>query len=501
MKNYFRNYFAKDFMSSLVVFLVALPLCMGIAIASGVDPIIGLLSGIIGGLIVGTFAGCPLQVSGPAAGLAVMVFQYVEQFGVAALVPLGIIVGAFQIMMDRFKLAQYFRAISPALIKGMLAGIGLLILISQLHIAIGSKPGGNGLNNILSLPERFLANLVQTDIGMMSGITTLMTLLCIVFWQKFFPKISKKLPAPLFAIVVVSAIASIMSFPIAFVSIPANLFDEINFINANSFDGFSMYMLISALALAFVASAESLLCVNAVDRLTNTKSDYNREIMAQGLGNMVAGLVGALPLTGVIVRSSANIESGGKTRGAAIMHGFWLLLLVFLLPQILEFVPIAALAGILIFTGIKLLDLPALPKLILEDRKDGLVFLLTVGLITAADLLTGVIAGFVVSLVMLGLDIIKLDVETQNNEDESKLKLQGKATFLHIPKITKELDRVVQVKSKRYVVDMSGIQYLDKVIEAEVSNWEQELKQKEIQAHILMPQYKQNMQNEAKHTA
>ncbi len=489
MKNYLKNTFASDFLSSLVVFLVALPLCMGIAIASGVDPMMGLLSGIIGGLVVGVFAGSPLQVSGPAAGLAVMVFQYIEQYGMPALVPLGIIVGVVQISMWRFRLAPYFRAISPALIKGMLAGIGLLILISQVHISLLHKPGGNGLKNILSLPEVFFDGLISSDKAQVSFGMALLTVALIIGWQKLFPKLNKRVPGPLFAIVVAAVLDIVLALDIAVVGIPHNLIEEIRFISFESFSHFSPGLVLSSIAIAFVASAESLLCVTAVDRITREKSDYDQEIFAQGVGNFIAGMVGALPITGVIVRSSANIESGGKTRMAAIMHGVWLLVLVFFFPKILSLIPIAALAGILIFTGIKLLDLKSIPEIFATDKKDGMVFILTLALITVTDLLTGVMVGFGASLIMLMIDTMKLHVEKEENDGQLKFTLTGKATFLHIPRISKSLHSADEVENKEIILDFSGAQFVDKVIRDEVANWAIDAKERNVVTKVLYPEH------------
>jgi len=471
MKNYFKGDFYNDFLASIVVFLVALPLCMGIALASGVDPIVGLLSGITGGIVVGAFAGSPLQVSGPAAGLAVMVFQFVEKYGIESLVPLGIMAGAFQVVMYRFKLAQYFRAMSPSLIKGLLAGIGLLILISQLHIALLNKPGGNGLKNIVALPGVFLTNLFETGAAQVSFGLAIAVVLIIFLWQKFFPELNKKCPAPLVAIISAATVANLAGLNIDFVHIPDDILGGIHFISLDKFSNFSFGMAFSAVAIAFVASAESLLCVNAVDKISGEKSDYDQEIFAQGLGNIVAGMVGALPLTGVIVRSSANIESGGKTRGSAVMHGIWLVLLVFFFPQVLELIPIAALAGILIYTGLKLLDIKSIPAMIKEDKKEALVFLLTLGLITTTDLLTGVVVGFVVSLFVLMSEVMKLDIKEEDGNEGVQLVMEGKATFLHIPKVSKELTRVTNMNGNAVTVDLRQISYVDSTIMEELKNW------------------------------
>ena len=445
MNSYFKDNFNKDFLASIVVFLVALPLCMGIAIASGVPPVLGLISGMIGGIVVGSLAGAPLQVSGPAAGLAVMVFEAIDKYGMEVLAPMGIVVGAFQFSIFFFKLAIYFKAITPSLVKGLLGGIGALILISQFYVAVDGKPIGNGLQNIGHLPQLF-GDLISGAAGNRSAFAVAFaTLFSIPLWQKFSGKLGKVLPGPLFAVFVATGSAMVFGTDLKFINIPANILNELNFISKESLSLISPAFFGTAVAIAIVATAETLLSVKAVDQMTGKTSDYNKEIRAQGLGNFIAGVFGALPITGVIVRSSANVESGAKTRGSAVIHGFWLILMVFIFGDILAYVPNATLAGILIFTGWKLLDVKSIPAMIKKSKNEAIVYFVTMGLIVAVDLLTGVVCGFIVSVALIAKRSKDLEVqEVDKSSDKVTYKFSGKASFLQIPKISTILSDLEQ---------------------------------------------------------
>tara|TARA_B100000925_G_scaffold38262_1_gene25053 strand:+ start:9928 stop:11382 length:1455 start_codon:yes stop_codon:yes gene_type:complete len=469
MNNYFKTDLNKDFLSSIVVFLVALPLCMGIAIASGVPPVFGLISGIVGGIIVGAFSGSPLQVSGPAAGLAVMVFEAINKFGIEVLAPLGIFVGIFQFSIFAFKLADYFKAITPSLVKGLLGGIGALILISQFYVAVDGKPIGNGLENIMGLPGLF-GDLFSGASGNLSAFLVAMaTLVSIPLWQKLGGKLAKIVPGPLFAVFLATFLGSVFSLKLKFISIPDNIMSELNFISKDSFNLISPSFFATGLAMAMVATAETLLSVKAVDQMTGRTSDYNKEIRAQGLGNFVAGIFGALPITGVIVRSSANVESGAKTRGSAIIHGFWLIIMVFIFGDILKFVPNSTLAGILIFTGLKLLDLKSIPALIKKSKTEAIVYFVTMGLIVCVDLLTGVVAGFICSIFLIAKMPKNLELEkVDSGENGVEFKLKGQASFLQIPKISKVLEELTQ---KSVTIDMKGLSYVDWAVEEQIQSW------------------------------
>ncbi|MEP6168497.1 MAG: SulP family inorganic anion transporter, partial [Rhodopirellula bahusiensis] len=335
----------QDFLASIVVFLVALPLCMGIAIASGVPVAAGLITGIVGGLVVGWFAGAPLQVSGPAAGLTVIVYQVVNEHGLLALGAVVLIAGTLQLIAGTLRLGRWFRAVSPAVIHGMLAGVGVLIVSSQFHVMLDDSPKQNGLANLASIPAAAYEALVHRDPAAGIGV---IAIACLMAWKTLAKGRFALVPAPLIAIVVAAVMAGTMGLPVARVQMPDSLSSAIHLPSLELLQSVPLNVLLQAgVLIAIVASAETLLCAAAVEKMKpEVKTDYDRELVAQGIGNIVCGALGALPMTGVIVRSSANVESGGQTRSSAILHGAWLLVFVVALGSMVRLIPTAGLAAI-----------------------------------------------------------------------------------------------------------------------------------------------------------
>lgn len=398
-----------------------------------------------------------------------MVFEYVDKFGLQALVVLGLVTGLIQISAGYFKLGKYFRAVPPALVKGMLGGIGALILASQLHVGLNSDPGSNGLKNILSLPNAFIGAATEHQ---QAAIVLITSLAIMLLWPKIASgaRVLKRIPAPLVGVIAMGFIATMFFKAVPFVSLPENIMEGLSLPSATSFEGFSFQMVAMAVGIAFIASVETLLSASAVDRLSKrNNSNYDRELMAQGVGNSVAGLLGALPITGVIVRSSANVASGGKSWQSAFMHGVWLALLVFMLPQILNYIPIAALAAILVITGIKLLDIPGIIRIWKTNKGEFLVYSVTLGVIVSFDLLTGVLAGFATSLIVLLWETTKFDIQVNKAAEETTLTLKGKASFLHIPKIADALPK--SANGAKIVVDLSNTDYVDQAVREQLESW------------------------------
>ena len=582
-----------DLLASIVVFLVALPLCMGIAIASGVPVAYGLITGIVGGLIVGFFAGSPLQVSGPAAGLAVIIAQLVQERGLEVLGITVLLAGVIQLVAGALRLGQWFRAVSPAVIEGMLAGIGVLIFASQFHVMVDDAPKGNGLVNLLTIPQAVAKGLpwpdladrperklivegnqtvgalherqtvlleeyvshydgesadrgfdydalaveqrevgddlrtiatrldeggvfagdrggtrrtafeaalaavdkASTAIGKQGGVAEaldtaetsllafertlknhdvaakvgLLTLLVIVVWQ-FLPAKVRAVPAPLVAVVVATAAAYFLAAPVQYVEIPDSLLDDTHRPTLTTLKKLDIKAtLIGAIVIAIVASAETLLCATAVDQLhTGPRTRYDRELFAQGIGNTICGFLGALPMTGVIVRSAANVQAGGKTRMSTIFHGAWLLLLCAFLSGVLKLIPVAALAAILVFTGYRLMGFGKFLKLWRTRRSDAIIFLVTVFMIVATDLLTGVVVGIVLAGGKLLARLSQLSVVRSGDEGgRTVLHLDGSATFVSLPKLASALENVtpgtdVEIDMERLnIIDHSCMELLD----------------------------------------
>jgi len=454
-----RGSFADDLLASIVVFLVALPLCMGIAIASGMAPAAGLITGIVGGIIVGSLSGSPLQVSGPAAGLAVLVFELVREHGIAALGPVVLLAGLIQLAAGLCRVGIWFRMTSPAVVNGMLAGIGILIVASQLHVMLDAAPHARGLENLATLPQAILDAISGTapGSGVAAGLVGLSTIAIMFGWEKLRPRNLRFLPGALIAVVAVTAAAQAMGLGVKHVDIPQNLFDSVRLMApANMLDWFDPEILIEAMSFAFIASAETLLSAAAVDRMHDgARTRYDRELAAQGLGNMICGLLGVLPMTGVIVRSAANVQAGAKSRVSAILHGLWILGFALLLPWLLRAIPVASLAGILVFTGFKMLAPKHLRELAAFGWGTVGIYLATAVAIVATDLLAGVLIGFALSLFRLSLRSAMLDVNLQGagTPGEARLHLDGAATFLKVPSMARTLEKVPPNTTLHVVLD------------------------------------------------
>ncbi|GJD19974.1 Sulfate transporter/antisigma-factor antagonist STAS [Rivularia sp. IAM M-261] len=440
--------FGKDVLASFVVFLVALPLCMGIAVASGVPPARGLVTGIVGGIIVAPISGSPLQVSGPAAGLAIVVAELVRNYGIEMLGPVLLLAGFIQLLAGVFRLGQIFRAISPAVIYGMLAGIGVLIFTSQFHVMLREKPLATGIENLMTIPVSLYHAFFDSD--NISHLTTaavgVVTLITLILWDKFKPQTLKLLPGALVAVIVGTTIANVMRLQIAYVDVPANLSEVIQIPTLTTLSKLiNPSLLISAIAIAFIASAESLLSAAAVDRLhKGSKTDFDVELAAQGLGNVVCGVLGVLPMTGVIVRSSVNVKAGAKTRLSAVLHGVWILALVVSAPGLLRMIPMSSLAAILVVTGYKLVEVKNIRQLKQYGRMPLIIFFGTFIGIIGADLLTGVIIGVALTVLTLVYKISYLNIYLKKDEKNQRIDIyiEGVATFIRLPKLTSTLEQI-----------------------------------------------------------
>ena len=437
---------ANDFLASLVVFLVALPLCLGIAIASGVPPALGLITGIIGGIVVGSLAGSPLQVSGPAAGLAVIVLEAVQQFGLAMLGVIVLIAGAIQLLAGVLKLGQWFRAISPSVIHGMLAGIGVISFSSQFHVMLDAAPPGATLSNLLGIPGAVLSGAVGEQVHQLAAMVGIISIATIVLWNNFKPQALKMVPGPLLAVVVGTLVAYVFQLPIDRINVPESIAGSLNIPTQEALMGFfNPEVIFTGVVFAFVASAETLLCATAVDQMhTGERTEYNKELRAQGIGNMLCGVVGALPMTGVIVRSTANVEAGGTTRASAILHGIWLLLTVAALPWLLANIPTSVLAAILVYIGYKLVNLARIRKIAEYGKMELAIYFATLGGIVVFDLLTGVMIGFALAIIKIVYTFSDLGVEIDRDDETgvTDVTLCGAATFLSIPKLSEALESI-----------------------------------------------------------
>ncbi|MFK9099236.1 SulP family inorganic anion transporter [Pseudomonas guariconensis] len=455
----------RELLASVVVFLVALPLCMGIAIASGMPPAKGLITGIIGGIVVGFLAGSPLQVSGPAAGLAVLVFELVRQHGMAMLGPILLLAGLLQLVAGRLRLGCWFRVTAPAVVYGMLAGIGVLIVLSQVHVMFDSAPQPSGVENLLGFPATLASALPleRAGNGWQAGALGLGTIALMWAWERWRPQRLRFVPGALLGVAAMTAVSLWLALPVNRVQVPADLSEAIDWLRPDDLLKLAdPSLLVAAFALAFIASAETLLSAAAVDRMhSGQRSDFDRELSAQGLGNMLCGVLGALPMTGVIVRSSANVQAGAQTRWSTIFHGLWLLAFVVALSSVLQQIPVASLAGVLVYTGIKLVDFKAFRGLGRYGRMPMFTYAATALAIIFTDLLTGVLLGFALTLLKLALKAarLKIGLVTLAQPGHMELRLSGAATFLKVPALTQVLERVPQGTTLH--VPLGNLSYID----------------------------------------
>ncbi|MCW5983471.1 MAG: SulP family inorganic anion transporter [Bryobacteraceae bacterium] len=470
-----KSTFPQDALASVVVFLVALPLCMGIAIASGVPPAAGLITGIIGGIVVGSLSGCPLQVSGPAAGLAVIVYDLVNRHGIEILVPTVVAAGILQLAAGFLRVGQLFRAIAPSVIYGMLAGIGILIFGAQFHVMVDDQPRDNGLANLISIPQAVMKGIWPADgsshhLAAMIGITTIAVVL---LWTKLAPKRLKWVPGALVAVVLATFAAQVARMDIRYVDLPESLIGALRLPDYGLFGRLlETEILVAAVALAFIASAETLLSATAVDQMHDgPRTRYNKELVSQGVGNMLSGFAGGLPMTGVIVRSATNVAAGAKTRRSAIMHGCWLLILVAAAPSLLRMVPTASLAAILVYTGYKLVNPQNIRRLLKYGGPPVVIYAATVIVIVSVDLLAGILTGIALSLAKIVYALSRMDIEVNGGDRRVEVHVKGAATFIRLPKLLDTLEKLPADREVHLHIDK--LEYIDHACMDALDSWEQ----------------------------
>ena len=447
-----------DLLASLVVFMVALPLCIAIARACGLPPEAGIITGIVGGLVVGPLAGCRLQVSGPAAGLIVLVLDFVQETArlveagtsaippAAALGPPSSSAALIQLTMAALRCGQWFRAVSPAVVLGMLGGIGVVIVAKQVHEMIDDRPAASVADNLLVHPGgrlegggrpgpgpaashgRCPGRAGHPDRSSSAGSRS----------RRSECSLSRR-PCRRPGRQPDSSRGSACRPVASRWSRTCSPRDLAATGNAPSLLGDGGVWTMAG-AIGLIASAETLLCATAVDQMhRGPRTNYDRELMAQGMGNAICGVLGALPMTGVIVRSSANVAAGARTRLSATLHGLWLLLFVVLLPGLLQRVPGACLAAVLVYTGVKLVDWRAGLRLWRTSRAEALIGLATLVGVVATDLLTGVLLGVALSAIKLAYSTSHLKVRSRTDpaRREVRLHLVGSATFLSLPRLAR----------------------------------------------------------------
>ncbi|MGM0579871.1 MAG: SulP family inorganic anion transporter [Bacteroidota bacterium] len=496
-----------DIPASIVVFLVALPLCLGIALASGAPLYSGLIAGIVGGIVVASLSGSPTGVSGPAAGLAVIVLAAIQDLGSFEIFLMAVVLaGIIQIVMGFLKggiIAYYFPS---SVIMGMLSGIGIIIFIKQIPHAFGydSSPEGD-LSFVGSGGENTFSELLNMLDFISPGavIITLVSLAILLFWEASFmkkQKVFQLIPGPLVAVITGAVLNQVFSGMPDF-SLRAD--QSVNVPLAESFSGFlgnftfpemaaltNPQVYITAVVIAVVASLETLLCVEATDKLDPYKrvTPTNRELKAQGVGNIISGMIGGLPITQVIVRSSANIQSGGRTKASAIIHGFLLLGSIIAIPYLLNLIPLATLAAILFIVGYKLAKPALFKKMYKQGKGQFIPFIATILGIVFTDLLVGLGIGLVIAIFYILLNNYQITLNTKHEKKEDgkdimKLELAQELTFINKATILKSLANIPN--NSKVVIDASNTRYMHHDIYEIIEDFRIGAKGRDIEVEII----------------
>ncbi|HEY3681966.1 MAG TPA: SulP family inorganic anion transporter [Streptosporangiaceae bacterium] len=446
-----------DLPSSLVVFLIAIPLSLGIAVATGVPVVAGLIAAVVGGVVGGALGGSVVAVSGPAAGLTVIVAELVQTFGWAATCAITVAAGALQLGLGLFRVARTALAVSPAVVHGMLAGVGIVIALAQVHVVLGGRPHGTALDNLRALPSQLAGH---HGPAVATGVLTLAVLIA---WPRL-PAPLRRVPAALVAVVLTTVAASALGWDLARVDLP----DTIAWTPPVLPQGGWPAIATAVVSVALVASVESLLCAVAVDRLHDgPRAALNRELTGQGVANMITGALGGLPIAGVIVRSTTNVASGARTRWSSVLHGSWILLLVLTGAALLERIPMAALAALLVFVGAQMVDIRHLRGL--HRHREAAVYLATVAVVVGVGLLEGVLTGVAIAAVIALWRLTRLHVRTEYDGGNALVTCTGAPTFLAVPRLTRLLRAIPPGTHVDLVLDVG---FMDHAAVESVRTWQ-----------------------------
>jgi carbonic anhydrase len=457
-----RSVVRHDLPSSLVVFLVALPLSLGIAIASNAPVLAGLIAAIVGGIIAGSLGGSPLQVSGPAAGLTVVVADLISDFGWGITCLITAAAGVLQVLLGLSRVARAALAISPVVVHAMLAGIGITIALQQAHVLLGGKSKSTAWHNLIGLPGQIIG---AHRPGALLGA---LVILILIAWR-WVPARLRFIPGPLVAIVAVTVVSLVFPFHVRRIEIDESPLNALRLPDIPH--GNWGAVAIGVITITLIASVESLLSAVSVDRMHNgPRTDFNRELIGQGTANFVSGTIGGLPVTGVIVRSSTNVNAGAKSRASSIMHGVWILLFTVPFAELVEQIPTAALAGLLIVIGIQLLK----PAHIETAMKHGdlAVYIVTAVSVVFLNLLHGVMIGLALAIALTAWRVIRVRVEAEPVGEDWRVVIEGPAcTFLALPRLTRVLASIPA--GTVVTVDVSA-QYLDHAAHQAITDWQRQ---------------------------
>ncbi|WP_239339466.1 bifunctional SulP family inorganic anion transporter/carbonic anhydrase [Frankia sp. CiP3] len=430
-----------DLQASLVVFLIAMPLSLGIAVATGAPVAAGLIAAVVGGIVAGALGGVCLQVSGPAAGLTVVVAGLISTYGWRVTCAVTAAAGVVQILFGVSRVARAALAVSPAIVHGMLGGIGFTIAVGQLHVILGGEPDSHAIHNIMALPGRIV---VSHSAATLIGAITIAVLVLWPWLVRGLPGGLRAIPGPLAAVVVGTALAAALHLDLPRVDLPGSIISSVSLpvFPDRDWPG----VILGVLTIAIVASVESLLSAVAVEKLAAARGrvpgriSLDRELLGQGAANVLSGLAGGLPVTGVIVRGSANVAAGARTRASAVLHGVWVALFAVFLGGVVRWIPLSALAGLLVVVGVRLMDVSHLRHV----RRHGElpVYVATLVGVVALDLLQGVVLGMLTALALVLRRVLWSNIHLVQTGETWRVDVEGTLSFLSLPRLARVLGRV-----------------------------------------------------------
>ena len=424
-----------DVPASLVVFLVALPLSLGIAAASGAPVMAGLIAAAVGGIVAGSLGGSPLQVSGPAAGLTVVVAGLVQEFGWQVTCAITAAAGVVQLLLGLSRVGRAALAVSPVVVKAMLAGIGITIILQQIRVLLGGQPAGSAFENLIALPAAI------TNVELHAGLLGLTVVVILLGW-KHLPAAVRRIPGPLAAVATGTALSVAFAPGVERISLTGSIFDAVALPQLP--EGNWRAVAFAVISMALIASIESLLSAVAVDKMqSGPRTNLNRELVGQGAANIVSGSLGGLPVTGVIVRSATNVEAGAATRLSAVLHGVWVLAFSAMFAGLIQLIPLSVLAGLLVVIGARLIKVADIRTSLRTG--DLLIYAVTLLCVVFLNLLEGVMIGLALAAASVLWRVLRAAVQSHrpaSPSDPWRVTISGSCSFFALPKINRVLHAV-----------------------------------------------------------
>jgi carbonic anhydrase len=422
----------------------------------------GLIAAAIGGIVAGSLGGSPLQVSGPAAGLTVVVAGLVDEFGWQVTCAITAAAGVVQLLLGISRVGRAALAVSPVVVKAMLAGIGITIILQQLHVLLGGQAAGSAVENLTALPAAI------TNVELHSALLGLAVVAILLAW-KYLPTAVQKIPGPLAAVVAVTALSAAVAPSVERISFSGSLFDAVALPSLP--DGNWRAAAMAVITVALIASIESLLSAVAVDKMhAGTRTNLNRELVGQGSANMVSGMLGGLPVTGVIVRSATNVEAGAASRASAILHGVWVLVFSALFAGLIQLIPLSVLAGLLLVIGAKLIKVADIKTSLRTG--DLLVYVVTLTCVVVLNLLEGVIIGLALAALCVLWRVLRAQIHAHAPAGEQlpwRVTIAGSCSFFALPRLNRVLHSVPEGQDA--VVELNA-DYLDHAFREALVAWQ-----------------------------